>query len=216
MKLVDDLLIISGHRVGHLYKPSIRGYTGHVLPQVRLIFTRKDRRIQYSFIRTIISGLHNGGTLGLFSGLNIVALVLVFLLVEETKRRNLEDLDLIFAVSKRRFMSFQIQVYLPWLFRRCFLGSKETEPQFYHDLIWDPERPDDKRPRIGGEPVGSLEEVNDVEAAGTRLEPTRRPEYVRLDERRVEHDGNVIGEIDGNSILEIDGTAREELEGRQC
>ena len=143
----------------------------------------------------------------------MVALVLVFLLVEETKRRNLEDLDLIFAVSKRRFMSFQIQVYLPWLFRRGFLGSKETEPQFYHDLIWDPERPDDKRPRIWGEPVGSLEEVNDVEAAGTRLETIRRPEYGPPDGRWVEHDGNPIEEIDGHSILEIDGTAREELEG---
>ncbi|KAH6891067.1 hypothetical protein B0T10DRAFT_605400 [Thelonectria olida] len=165
------------------------------------------------FFPNIISGLHNGGTLGLFSGLNMVALVLVFLLVEETKRRNLEDLDLIFAVSKRRFMSFQIQVYLPWLFRRGFLGSKETEPQFYRDLIWDPERPDDKRPRIGGEPVGSLEEVNDAEAPGTRLETIRRPEYGPPDGRRVEHDGNPIEEIDGHSILEIDGTAREELEG---
>jgi hypothetical protein len=80
--------------------------------------------------------LHHGGALGLFAGLNIVALVLVFLLVEETKRRSLEDLDLIFAVSKRKFMGFQIKRYLPWFIRHYFFGSFDAQPQFYHDAIW--------------------------------------------------------------------------------
>ncbi|RDA91289.1 hypothetical protein CP533_6322 [Ophiocordyceps camponoti-saundersi (nom. inval.)] len=54
------------------------------------------------------SALKQGGSLGLFSGLNIVALVLVFLLVEETKQLTLEELDHVFAVSKYRFMRFQV------------------------------------------------------------------------------------------------------------
>ncbi|EGR48913.1 uncharacterized protein TRIREDRAFT_26160, partial [Trichoderma reesei QM6a] len=66
---------------------------------------------------SINSGLTETGALGLFSGLNVVALVMVFLLVEETKRRTLEELDHIFAVSKRKFMRFQLFEYLPWLVR---------------------------------------------------------------------------------------------------
>lgn len=82
------------------------------------------------------SKLGNGGSLGLFSGLNVVAFVLIFLLVEETKRRSLEDLDLIFAVSKKRFIQFQMSDMLPWFFKKWFLGRKEPEPEFYRDLIW--------------------------------------------------------------------------------
>jgi hypothetical protein len=80
--------------------------------------------------------LGDSGTLGLFSGLNVVAFVLVFLLVEETKRRSLEELDLIFAVSKREFMSFQIKSYLPWWFSTYIFGDDYPKPELYKDLVW--------------------------------------------------------------------------------
>lgn len=69
--------------------------------------------VLYPTIRDGKRGLGDGGSLGLFAGLNVIAFVLVLLLVEETKGRSLEELDLVFAVSKRRFMSFQIRKYLP-------------------------------------------------------------------------------------------------------
>ncbi|KAK7397661.1 hypothetical protein QQX98_012972 [Neonectria punicea] len=170
------------------------------------------------FFPNINSDLGDAGSLGLFSGLNVLAFILVFLLVEETKRRNLEDLDLVFAVSKRRFMSFQIMTILPWAFRRYVLRKKELEPQFYHDLIWDPTRPDDNRPRIGGEPVGSLEElprVDDVESLSSDqalhtetvegrwpIDGTQRVEKTGP----VEIDGAHVSEIDGTNVLELEGT----------
>ncbi|KAI5918159.1 hypothetical protein F4810DRAFT_693549 [Camillea tinctor] len=76
------------------------------------------------FFPSILQKLRSAGSLGLFAGLNLVAFILVFLLVEETKRRSLEDLDLIFAVPKREFISYQVRQYLPWLFRRYVLRRR--------------------------------------------------------------------------------------------
>ena len=110
----------------------------------------------YPSIRDHESGLGDGGSLGLFAGLNIIAFILVFFLVEETKGRSLEDLDLVFAVSKRRFMSFQVQEYLPWFIRRYILGKDEPAPELYRDYIWGPWKrvSNDDSPRQGYAPAG--------------------------------------------------------------
>jgi len=99
------------------------------------------------FFPRINSGLGDGGSLYLFAGLNMLAFIMVFLLLEETKRRSLEDLDLVFAVSKRRFIGHQVSEYLPWFFKRYLLGSKTTKPSLYTDLIWGPRG--DERARMG-------------------------------------------------------------------
>ncbi|KAI1768649.1 hypothetical protein GGR53DRAFT_531862 [Hypoxylon sp. FL1150] len=90
------------------------------------------------FFPSINAGLGDGGSLGLFAGLDFLAFVLVFLLVEETKRRSLEDLDLIFAVRKRDFVSHQVTRYLPWFVRHHVLRRRRDEPKpsLYVDLIW--------------------------------------------------------------------------------
>ncbi|KXJ89738.1 and other transporter-domain-containing protein [Microdochium bolleyi] len=81
--------------------------------------------------------LGEGRALGLFSGLCFVAFVLVFLLVEETKRRSLESLDQVFAVPKSKFVRFQVQQQLPWFVRRYVLRRKDLKkPSLYMDLIW--------------------------------------------------------------------------------
>lgn len=90
------------------------------------------------FYPRIAMELTDAGSLGLFSFLNIVAFVLVFLLVEETKRRSLEDLDLVFAVSKRKFISFNVQEYAPWWIGRYIFGQRRPQPELYHDMIWGP------------------------------------------------------------------------------
>ncbi|KAK8037892.1 sugar transporter [Apiospora phragmitis] len=92
------------------------------------------------FFPSIVYSLQDGGALGLFSGLNLLAFVLIFLLVEETKRRRSgEDLDLVFAVCKSKFISHQLTQYLPWLFRYYIRRDKTAEqPSLYLDLIWGP------------------------------------------------------------------------------
>lgn len=74
--------------------------------------------------------LKHWGGLALFSALNLVAFVLVFLLVEETKGFSLEDLSMVFAVPKHRFVTFQLG-YVRYLYRKYLRGSKEDEPEFY-------------------------------------------------------------------------------------
>ncbi|KAJ0168578.1 putative polyol transporter 2 [Colletotrichum tanaceti] len=106
------------------------------------------------FFPSIYSGLGRSGSLYLFAGLNVVALVLVFLLLEETKRRSLEDLDLVFAVSKRTFVRHQVLQYLPWFFKRYFLGKRKAKPSLYIDLIWGPR--------------GERSRVEDAEGTGRR------------------------------------------------
>ncbi|KUI70516.1 Sugar transport protein 7 [Cytospora mali] len=75
--------------------------------------------------------LKHWGGLAIFSGLNLAAMGLVFFLVEETKGFSLEDLTMVFAVPKRKFVMFQLG-YLKYLWRRHALGSKEDEPEFYN------------------------------------------------------------------------------------
>ncbi|KAI8628443.1 major facilitator superfamily domain-containing protein [Xylariaceae sp. FL1651] len=89
---------------------------------------------------SIYAGLGNAKTLGLFAGLNFVAFVLVFLFVEETKRRSLEDLDSVFAVKKWKFTRHQVTEYLPWFFGSYLLGRDNPRPEFYLDLIWGDHR----------------------------------------------------------------------------
>ncbi|ROW04806.1 hypothetical protein VMCG_04780 [Cytospora schulzeri] len=74
--------------------------------------------------------LEHWGGLAIFSGLNVAASVLVFFLVEETTGFSLEDLSMVFAVPKRKFVMFQLG-YIKYLWRKYALGSKEDEPEFY-------------------------------------------------------------------------------------
>ncbi|CAI4210954.1 unnamed protein product [Parascedosporium putredinis] len=90
-----------------------------------------------------------GGALGLFAGLNVVAFILVYLLVEETKQRDLEDLEQIYAVPKREFARFQATVHLPWFLRRVFLCSQEPKPDLYDDTTGNVVPPDEGA-RTGG------------------------------------------------------------------
>ncbi|KXX78963.1 putative polyol transporter 1 [Madurella mycetomatis] len=53
--------------------------------------------------------------LGIFSGLNVVALLLIFFLVEETAGMRLEDLETVFEYPKVDFIRFQVNHTLPWL-----------------------------------------------------------------------------------------------------
>ncbi|OAA76666.1 Sugar/inositol transporter [Akanthomyces lecanii RCEF 1005] len=76
------------------------------------------------------------GVFGFYAGLNIVALVMIFLWVPETKQRTLEELDYIFAVPTRVFMHYQVTKTLPWWYRRYLRRNKNAflEPLYQLDL----------------------------------------------------------------------------------
>ncbi|PHH66675.1 hypothetical protein CDD81_6512 [Ophiocordyceps australis] len=67
------------------------------------------------------------GSFGLYSVLNLVALIMIFLWVPETKQRSLEELDYIFGVPTRDFMKYQVTEALPWWFKRWVFWQKDAK-----------------------------------------------------------------------------------------
>ncbi|KAF4417406.1 myo-inositol transport ITR1 [Fusarium acutatum] len=73
------------------------------------------------------------GTLGFFAGLNILAFVLIFFFVEETKQLTLEELDTVFNNPKSRFAHYQLTKRLPFLSKRYLLWKKDAERPLAYD-----------------------------------------------------------------------------------
>lgn len=81
----------------------------------------------------ILSAFKPQGAFGFYAGLNIVALILIFLFLPETKQRTLEELDYVFAVTTRRHAHFQLTKSLPYWIKRYVLLRKNTPiPYLYH------------------------------------------------------------------------------------
>jgi len=76
------------------------------------------------------------GAFGFYAGLNVLAFIMIFLFVPETKQRTLEELDYVFAVHVRKHMRYQVFTALPWWFRRYILRKKvQLEPLYRFDLM---------------------------------------------------------------------------------
>ncbi|KAF4119400.1 Sugar (and other) transporter [Geosmithia morbida] len=76
------------------------------------------------------------GSFVLYAGFNVLALIMIFLLLPETKQRTLEELDYIFAVPLRVFMKYQITKTLPWWVRRWILQQDVTlKPLYRLDFV---------------------------------------------------------------------------------
>ncbi|KAJ5132419.1 hypothetical protein N7448_006577 [Penicillium atrosanguineum] len=74
------------------------------------------------------------GAFGFYAGLNVTALVMIFLFVPETKQRTLEELDYIFAVPTRVHMHYQVFKALPWWINKYILRKNvELEPLYKFD-----------------------------------------------------------------------------------
>ena len=72
----------------------------------------------------ILASLGIVGAFCLYAGFNLVATVMIFLWLPETKQRTLEELDYIFAVPTRVFMHYQTTKWLPWFIKRYVLFQK--------------------------------------------------------------------------------------------
>lgn len=75
----------------------------------------------------LLSVMGNQGAFLLYAALNVLAWVLVFFLVPETKMRTLEELDGVFSISTRRFIRYQTKEYLPWWTKRYLLGNQKLD-----------------------------------------------------------------------------------------
>ncbi|KAF9559864.1 hypothetical protein CPC08DRAFT_742953 [Agrocybe pediades] len=75
----------------------------------------------------LISAFTSVGAFGFYAGLNVIAFVMIFFLVPETKQRTLEELDYIFAVPTSRHVSYQLKTYLPYFFKRWVLFHKDAK-----------------------------------------------------------------------------------------
>ncbi|KAK1750423.1 hypothetical protein QBC47DRAFT_464908 [Echria macrotheca] len=64
------------------------------------------------------------GAFGCYAAFNFVALVLIFFLVPETKKKTLEELDYVFAVPSWKFARYQLTEALPWWVRYYVLRQK--------------------------------------------------------------------------------------------
>jgi hypothetical protein len=77
----------------------------------------------------------NQGVFCFYAGTNIVAFVMIFLWVPETKQRTLEELDYIFAVPTRTHMRYQMTKALPYWINRWIFMKKDAvlEPLYTFD-----------------------------------------------------------------------------------
>lgn len=81
----------------------------------------------------MLQALTAQGAFGFYAGLNLIAFVMIFLWLPETKQRTLEELDYVFAVPTRTHMKYQVSQVLPWWFKRYVLMRKGLpSPQLYH------------------------------------------------------------------------------------
>lgn len=67
------------------------------------------------------------GAFGLYAGFNLVALILIFFFVPETKQRTLEELDWVFGVPTHKFGSYQVREALPWWIKRWVLWRRDAK-----------------------------------------------------------------------------------------
>lgn len=85
----------------------------------------------------MLTALTEAGAFGFYAGLNVIAFVMIFFLMPETKQRTLEELDYVFAVPTWKHVSYQGGTYLPWFIKRYVFWQKDAylEPLYHLDEV---------------------------------------------------------------------------------
>ncbi|KAJ6542771.1 MFS transporter [Mycena capillaripes] len=68
------------------------------------------------------------GAFGFYAGLNLVAWVMIFCFVRETKELTLEELDQVFSVPTSQYIKYESTVWLPWFIKRYVLRKNIPRP----------------------------------------------------------------------------------------
>ncbi|OCF41126.1 hypothetical protein I317_05040 [Kwoniella heveanensis CBS 569] len=74
---------------------------------------------------------------GFYTGTNMLAFVLAFLFMRETKQLSLEELDQVFSVPTSVFINYQFKHWIPWAFKRYVLFQRHAklEPLYHKEDI---------------------------------------------------------------------------------
>lgn len=85
----------------------------------------------------LLGALGPTGAFGFYAGLNMVAFVMIFFLMPETKQRTLEELDYVFAVPTTRHITYQARTYLPYFIKRWIFFNKDAtlEPLYNFEEV---------------------------------------------------------------------------------
>jgi MFS family permease len=87
--------------------------------------------VSFTFPRQL-RAFSTSGAFGFYAAMNVLAFIMIFLWLPETKQRSLEELDYVFGVSTRRHMNYQLFEVLPWWFKTYILRRKGLpSPQLY-------------------------------------------------------------------------------------
>lgn len=76
------------------------------------------------------------GAFGFYAGLNVVAFLVIFFVVPETKKRTLEELDFVFGVPTTKHAAYQLKVWLPWWIQRYVFWRRRAflEPLYEENI----------------------------------------------------------------------------------
>ncbi|KAL1412168.1 hypothetical protein Q8F55_003177 [Vanrija albida] len=74
------------------------------------------------------------GAFCFYAGLNMVAFVLIFFFLPETKQLTLEELDYVFGVPMSRHAKYQGTEWLPWFIKRYILRQKDAHLEPLYNL----------------------------------------------------------------------------------
>ncbi|PYH43027.1 putative facilitated glucose transporter [Aspergillus saccharolyticus JOP 1030-1] len=68
------------------------------------------------------------GAFGFYAGLNLVAWFMIFCFVRETKQLTLEEIDQVFSVPTKKYLHYELTVWLPWFVKRYIFRQKIERP----------------------------------------------------------------------------------------
>ncbi|CAP93411.1 Pc16g07410 [Penicillium rubens Wisconsin 54-1255] len=68
------------------------------------------------------------GAFGFYAGLNLLAWFMIFCFVRETKQLTLEELDQVFSVPTKKFIHYELTVWLPWWIKRYIFRQNIERP----------------------------------------------------------------------------------------
>ncbi|KAF8904392.1 hypothetical protein CPB84DRAFT_1845352 [Gymnopilus junonius] len=85
----------------------------------------------------VLAAFGSVGTFGFYAGMNILAFLMIFFLLPETKQRTLEELDFVFAVPTSKHIGYQAKTFLPYFFKRWILFRKNAtlEPLYNFEEV---------------------------------------------------------------------------------
>ncbi len=76
-------------------------------------------------MKTVMTGT---GAFGFYAGLNLIAWFMIFCFVRETKQLTLEEIDQVFSVPTKDFISHELTVWLPYFIKRHIFRKRIPKP----------------------------------------------------------------------------------------